>query len=64
MKQTQDTLTLYARMCELGGREVVLFGEPYTEVDAVTLMDVSAVTVRGDGEVDCDATFMLDARPE
>jgi hypothetical protein len=64
MKQTQDMLTLYTSMCELGGREVVHFGTTYTELDAVTLLDVGGVTVRVDGEVECDATFQLEARPE
>jgi hypothetical protein len=64
MKQTQDVLTLYTTMCEIAGREVVLFGATYTELDAVTLLDVGGVTVRVDGQVECDATFQLEARPE
>ncbi|MBA2707161.1 MAG: hypothetical protein H0U59_05090 [Gemmatimonadaceae bacterium] len=60
LQQASGTLTVYTAMCELAGREVVLFGQAYTELDNTLLIGLSRQMVRVDGAVECSATFQLD----
>lgn len=62
-RQGTGTLTVYAAMCELNVPEVVLFGSVYKQIPDVLLIDVSAVSLRVDGAVECTATFQLQERP-